>query len=90
MNLATLVRPPAVILAQIKANWLCWTRATRIVTYTDGLYLGPLTLKLLYLQIELEDGTILYRTPYLPDQELQDRIGRLRRLCKLTYTKTQP
>lgn len=75
---ATLVRPWAVFLAQLRANWLCWTKRTRILTYTEGLYLGPLALKLHYLQIELEDGTVLYRSPKISASELATRVASLK------------
>jgi len=84
---ATLIRPLDVAIAQLIASWLCLFRRTRILTYSEGCYLGPLPLKVHYLQIELEDGLVLYRSPELSSSELEAKVSVLRDGLKLSTAK---
>lgn len=64
-----LIRPMAVIGAQLHAAVLSLLRRSRVVTYTTQIGVPILPTRVHYVRIGLEDGTVIYHTPYLSPAE---------------------
>jgi hypothetical protein len=84
---ATFIRPLAVMLAQLRACWFVLRYGCRVLEFTDGYYLGPLAVKLHYLQIETDDGRILYQTDKAPASVRDAKVREMRNILEQASQK---